>query len=78
MVLGRHPQLVHIPLNQPQASKRHARIRRDKRGWQIQDLNSSCGTNINQVRLLPFKWHQIDYGDQIDIGGIDYYVARDG
>jgi diguanylate cyclase (GGDEF)-like protein len=49
-VLGRLDELD-IPLEGEGLSRRHAKIFRDDSGWQIEDLGSTNGTHVNDIRI---------------------------
>ncbi len=42
---------LEIMLNEPSVSRRHAEVRATKEGWVLQDLGSSNGTFLNDVRI---------------------------
>lgn len=44
-------------------SRRHARLLRRRDGWYIEDLRSTNGTYLNEVRLLPARPIRIRSGD---------------
>jgi hypothetical protein len=63
-VIGRMPDCA-VPLSDPQASRRHAEIRRDDFGFKVVDLGSTNGTQVNGVVV---KEHSLNDGDVIVIG----------
>ncbi len=52
LILGREPG-VDIFIEDPNASRRHARIEFDGRDYRVTDLNSTNGTYLGNVRLQP-------------------------
>ena len=52
MTIGRDPD-TELSLDDPKASRRHARIDFDGRGYSITDLNSTNGTYLGTTRLSP-------------------------
>jgi len=64
MFVGRLEELD-IPLEGEGLSRRHARLWRDDQGWWIEDLGSTNGTHVNEVRITR---HQLKDGDQIRTG----------
>ena len=65
MMIGRDPESdIPLALDSP-ASRYHAALHPDGKGWRIEDLGSLNGTYINKVRL---KESPLKIGDQIAIG----------
>lgn len=54
-----------IPLEGDGLSRRHARIFRDPNGWFVEDLDSTNGTHVNDVKI---RRHQLIDGDQLRCG----------
>ncbi len=72
MTLGRGE--VEIPLEDPFASSRHARITRQGHVVVIEDLGSTNGTYLNEELLTgPQPLHN---GDRIRIGGSEFSYVR--
>lgn len=71
LTIGRTPsnQLV---VNDPKASSHHAEIRPDGQGYSITDLGSTNGTFVNGQRLIPHMARQLNNGDAIRIGDVQY------
>lgn len=55
-------------------SRRHAKIRRKKGGYEIVDLGSTNGTWLNQYLLLPDKSYPLESGTQIRLGRLNLLV----
>ena len=49
-------------------SRRHAEIVLKNNQWFLQDLNSTNGTFVNNLRLPPHTSHPLHSGDQIRLG----------
>lgn len=58
MTIGRDPD-CELPVEDPKASRRHARLEFDGHGYRVTDLNSTNGTYLGNVRLtagIPQAW----------------------
>ena len=62
--MGRSVELD-IALEGDGLSRRHARIFRDEHGWFVEDLGSTNGTHVNEVKISRQPLHD---GDQIRCG----------
>jgi len=60
-----------IVLQDPDASRRHAEIRRKDGAWILEDLGSRLGTRLNGSRILGPS--RIETGDVISIGRIEMH-----
>lgn len=58
----------HIPLNDPEVSREHAKLVRTGPGYTIEDLNSTNGTFINQERVTSSQ--TLAHGDTVGLGKI--------
>lgn len=67
MTIGRDP-LSEITINDPEVSRRHARLIGTLSGYRIQDLGSTNGTFVNGVRLSG-EPIDLEPGQIISIGG---------
>ncbi|MEJ7592285.1 MAG: SpoIIE family protein phosphatase [Planctomycetaceae bacterium] len=65
--IGRHAD-ADIRLEQDHVSRRHARIFRCEGAWQLEDMNSTGGTNVNGKKLLPETPVILRHQDDIRIG----------
>jgi hypothetical protein len=65
MLLGRDPS-CDIPVEDDWVSGQHLRILQTTAGWQAQDLNSTNGTRINNVRIRGTV--VLKHGDVLDMG----------
>ena len=69
-VVGRHSEAdVRLPL--PDVSRRHCRLSWDGTGWQVIDLNSLNGIQVNGEQVLQAPLEQ---GDLLRIGGFTFSV----
>ena len=64
VTLGRLPE-CDVVVDDPGASRQHARIRRTDAGFELVDLGSTNGTLVNDV---PVGEHLLEDGDRITIG----------
>jgi serine/threonine protein kinase len=64
MVLGRK-QTCHVVVDDPKSSREHTRILKEGGMYYVQDLNSSNGTYLNEVRI---DRSPLVFGDKIRIG----------
>jgi len=62
--LGRLPE-CDVVVDDPGASRQHARIRRTEGGFELVDLGSTNGTLVNDI---PVQEHVLANGDRITIG----------
>ena len=75
LTIGRYPALVDAVLSDARVSRRHLRIRRIGKRFEIEDLNSSNGTLVNGQRLEPFERHALAAGDVVRIGKLELLVS---
>ena len=76
LVIGRAIDLVHIELKENSVSRRHCRLRVKGGQLNIEDLNSSQGTEVNQVRLIAFHPVELKDGDDLFIGEVRCRLVR--
>jgi pSer/pThr/pTyr-binding forkhead associated (FHA) protein len=70
MTIGRHSDCdVRLPL--PDVSRRHCRLEFTPAGWQVIDLNSLNGIQVNGEQVLQAPLEQ---GDLLRIGGFTFQV----
>jgi ABC-type multidrug transport system ATPase subunit/pSer/pThr/pTyr-binding forkhead associated (FHA) protein len=75
ITLGRDPKCDLVVLD-PQVSRQHARLTRSGKGWQLEDLDSTNGTFLNNRRLARPKI--LSAGDSIGLGGHRFTLTEDG
>jgi DNA-binding NtrC family response regulator len=73
VVLGRGAG-VDVPLDEPRASRRHARLRVGDAGFEIEDLGSANGTRVRGRRLEAKRAVPIVPGEAIAIGALTLMV----
>jgi pSer/pThr/pTyr-binding forkhead associated (FHA) protein len=70
MVIGRHTEAdIRLPL--PDVSRRHCRLQFIDGGWQVVDLNSLNGTQVNGEHVVQASLVQ---GDMLRIGGFTFAI----
>jgi pSer/pThr/pTyr-binding forkhead associated (FHA) protein len=67
--IGRRPD-VELPLPFPALSGLHARLTRSTDGWQVEDLGSTNGTQVDGVRLAPREARAVIPGAQLALGEV--------
>jgi pSer/pThr/pTyr-binding forkhead associated (FHA) protein len=69
-LVGRHSEAdIRLPL--PDVSRRHCRLVFAEGGWQVIDLNSLNGLQVNGEQVLQAP---LDQGDLLRIGGFTFMV----
>lgn len=68
ILLGRHPTLTDITLNDPTISAQHARIRYEEGQFTLYDLDSTNGSFVNRQRI---RMQRLNDQDQITLGAAD-------
>jgi hypothetical protein len=66
---SRDNELVLSESESPTTSGHHAELDRRDRGWGLTDLESTNGTFVNSVRLVPGKQERLRNGDRLGLGG---------
>ena len=66
---SRDNELVLPESESPTTSGHHAELVRRDRGWWLTDLESTNGTFVNSVRLVPGKQERLRNGDRLGLGG---------
>ncbi|MFZ0041612.1 MAG: FHA domain-containing protein [Solirubrobacteraceae bacterium] len=64
LLVGRH-LACDVVLEDPTVSRRHARLRFRDGGWVLQDLESTNGTRVNDVRVIRCR---LQPGDHLHLG----------
>ncbi len=64
LLVGRHEE-CDVVLGDRTVSRRHARLRFRDGGWILQDLGSTNGTTVNDVRVVRCR---LQPGDQLTLG----------
>jgi len=55
-------------------SRQHARIRRSEDRYTIEDVGSTNGTWVNEIRLKPHQFYEIENGTLIRLGQLGLYA----
>lgn len=70
VLIGRHSEAdLRLPL--PDVSRRHCRLLYGEGGWQVIDLNSLNGVQVNGEQVLQAP---LEHGDSLRIGGFTFAV----
>lgn len=72
---GRAPDLAENLIDSDHVSRLHFRITHDGRAFQIEDLASTNGTDLNGIALKPDESRLLKPGDRISIGALTLHVA---
>jgi len=56
-------------------SRRHAFIRQTEKGYEIIDLESTNGTQLNGIRMVPKQPYNLENGSVIRVGNLFLYVV---
>ncbi len=64
-----------IEIKEPRASRLHAKIRPEKKGYILYDLVSKGGTRVNAIKI---KRHRLKHNDRIGIGYTEITFKIDG
>jgi hypothetical protein len=71
LVLGRSNELCDLVVEDETVSRQHADIRRNGRGFEVVDRNSSNGTAVNGVFIRkPFEHMPLKPGDTLTVGNV--------
>lgn len=70
-VIGRHASLCHLTINNPNLSKRHARLALEENGkLSVEDLNSSNGISVGSQTLAAFEKRPFSNGGSFSCAGL--------
>lgn len=85
LILGRKiddtvKNLINIGAYDVFVSRRHAKIMKTEKGYEITDMGSSNGTWLEEQRLIPHKAYPLQNGAQIRLGHIQvmFHYASNG
>lgn len=71
--IGRSKEFAHLIFENDNISRLHCIIHEAHIGyWTIQDQESANGTFVNGTKLAPFVEKEIDTGDLIELGPVEY------
>jgi hypothetical protein len=79
-ILGRAAESV-VTFEAPEVSGRHLAIRHTRNGlrgarWEVKDLGSTNGTELDGRRLEPHAWNPIDEHSNLVVAGVNVAIAR--
>ena len=66
-IIGRTLAFADFKITNADISRAHAQVKVTERACQIRDLGSTNGTTVNGVKLKPFIYTKISFGDEIGI-----------
>jgi LPXTG-motif cell wall-anchored protein len=66
-IIGRTLAFADFKITNADISRAHAQVKVTERACQIRDLGATNGTTINGVKLKPFIYTKISFGDEIGI-----------
>ena len=72
LVIGRSAELCHAQIRDPQVSRRHLRLRLAGRALQVEDLNSTRGTQVDAAPAPPFQPVLLRSGRTLRIAALSY------
>jgi pSer/pThr/pTyr-binding forkhead associated (FHA) protein len=73
-IFGKSRKSSDYIIDSPVISRVHMKLSADDNGFYIEDLNSTNGTFLNQIKLAPHIPTEIKEGDMISIANIDFSV----
>lgn len=73
-VIGNSRKSSDFLVNNPVISRVHMRVLEETAGYYVEDLNSTNGTFVNDVRLIPHQPKEIVLGDKITLANVDFIV----
>lgn len=76
VIFGRDPSQCDIPINNPYASRFHARLFKSDGKWAVEDLGSTTGTYLNDARL-DRPLYLCD-GDKLVVAGLEFTYGEGG
>lgn len=75
LVIGRHPDLNHVVIEDGLVSKRQARLYWQSGSLMIEDLNATNPTLLNGQALKAYDGHPLKSGDRVLIGEVELSVS---
>lgn len=73
-IFGKSRKSSDYIIDSPVISRVHMKLSADDSGFYIEDLNSTNGTYLNEMKLLPHTPTEIKEGDIVSIANIDFMV----
>ena len=75
LVIGRAAELCHVRIRDPRVSRRHLRLRLSGGTLQVEDLNSTRGTQVDAHPAAPFEAVPLRSGQTLRIATLAYRFA---
>lgn len=72
VTVGRDPTSNSLPINHPSISRKHGRVFQEGTSWNVEDLGSSNGTFLNDVRIQKVR---LKDGDVVRFGDVPFKFA---
>ena len=69
-ILGRDPNSCDFYINNKTVSRNHGQLTLTGGSWYLEDLNSSSGTVLNDVKIEPSRKYQIVAGDCLELSTV--------
>lgn len=76
LIVGRHPQMAQLVVNDDSVSRRHARIRMKGQRLAMEDLGSSNGTKVDGERLQPNRLFGLERSMVVEFGAVRLTLTR--
>ena len=76
IVVGRHPALSDLAIDDPSVSKRHCRFSLADGALVVEDLNSLNGTWIEDEMIGRFQPGPIETGEALKLGEVELRLRR--
>jgi pSer/pThr/pTyr-binding forkhead associated (FHA) protein len=76
VIFGRDPSQCDIPIDNPYASRVHARLFKVNGKWAVEDLGSTAGTLLNGNLLTQAMY--LEDGDKLDVAGLEFIYGEGG
>lgn len=76
IVIGKLEKNVDVVINDQSVSRIHAKCELSGEKCYIEDLNTTNGTYINGRRLIPYKLEELNVGDKVIFGCVEYIIKN--
>lgn len=76
--IGKMPGYVDFIIDHPSVSRIHAKIENEGGRLMLSDMNSTNGVYLNGIRLQPNERREIEEGDEIRFGSLNYCLRQAG
>ena len=75
-MIGRHSECQIRPKSKS-VSRRHCLVHHQGSGVRVLDMDSTCGTTLNDQRIAPKCWVDLKAGDLLRLGKIGFHFEMD-